>query len=114
MSKYNPLLAFAEVTDEIHNVVMSTLVSTTNVGFDWGSATLITMNRDYDEDSDTEWGRIDTDDLYPAPLIVTSDSETEITELRLSSIQERLNGQLVFMTLNLKQILILLWKLKLS
>ena len=43
------------------------------------------MDRDYDEDSDTEWGRIDTDDLYPAPLIVTSDSETEITELRLSS-----------------------------
>ena len=43
------------------------------------------MYRDYDEDSDTEWGRIDTDDLYPAPLIVTSDSETEITELRLSS-----------------------------
>lgn len=85
LSKYNPLLAFAEVTDEIHNVVLSTLVSTTNVGFDWGSATLITMDRDYDEDSDTEWGRIDTDDLYPAPLIVTSDSETEITELRLSS-----------------------------
>jgi outer membrane receptor protein involved in Fe transport len=43
------------------------------------------MNRDYDEDSDTEWGRIDTDDLYPAPLIVTSDSESEITELRVSS-----------------------------
>ena len=85
LSKYNPLLAFAEVTDEIHNVVMSTLVSTTKVGFDWGSATLITMDRDYDEDSDTEWGRIDTDDLYPAPLIVTSDSEAEITELRLSS-----------------------------
>ena len=29
--------------------------------------------------------RIDTYDLYPAPLIVTSDSEAEITELRLSS-----------------------------
>ena len=43
------------------------------------------MYRDYDEDSETEWSRIDTDDLYPAPLIVTSDSETEITELRLSS-----------------------------
>ena len=85
LSKYNPLLAFAEVTDEIHNVEMSTLVSTTNLGFDWGTATLVTMNRDYDEDSDTEWGRIDTDDLYPAPLIVTSDSEEEITELRLSS-----------------------------
>ena len=85
LSDYNPLLAFAEVTDEIHNVEMSTLASTTKVGFDWGSATLITMYRDYDEDSDTEWGRIDTDDLYPAPLIVTSDSETEITELRISS-----------------------------
>ena len=85
LSDYNPLLAFAEVTDEIHNVEISTLSSTTEVGFDWGSATLITMYRDYDEDSDTEWGRIDTDDLYPAPLIVTSDSETEITELRISS-----------------------------
>ena len=85
LSDYNPLLAFAEVTDEIHNVVLSTVASTTKVGFDWGSATLITMYRDYDEDSDTEWGRIDTDDLYPAPLIVTSDSETEITELRISS-----------------------------
>ena len=85
LSDYNPLLAFAEVTDEIHNVVLSTVSSTTKVGFDWGSATLITMYRDYDEDSDTEWGRIDTDDLYPAPLIVTSDSETEITELRISS-----------------------------
>ena len=85
LSDYNPLLAFAEVTDEIHNVVMSTVASTTKVGFDWGSATLITMYRDYDEDSETEWGRIDTDDLYPAPLIVTSDSETEITELRISS-----------------------------
>ena len=85
LSKYNPLLAFAEVTDEIHNVVLSTLSSTTEIDFDWGSATLITMNRDYDEDSDTEWGRIDTDDLYPAPLIVTSDSESEITELRVSS-----------------------------
>ena len=85
LSKYNPLLAFAEVSDEIHNVVLSTLASTTKVGFDWGSATLTTMYRDYDEDSDTEWGRIDTDDLYRAPLIVTSDSETEITELRLSS-----------------------------
>ncbi len=85
LSDYNPLLAFAEVTDEIHNVEISTLASTTKVGFDWGSATLITMYRDYDEDSDTEWGRIDTDDLYPAPLIVTSDSETEITELRISS-----------------------------
>ena len=85
LSDYNPLLAFAEVTDEIHNVEISTLSSTTEVGLDWGSATLITMYRDYDEDSDTEWGRIDTDDLYPAPLIVTSDSETEITELRISS-----------------------------
>ena len=85
LSKYNPLLAFAEVSDEIHNVVLSTVTSTTEVGFDWGSATLTTMYRDYDEDSDTEWGRIDTDDLYRAPLIVTSDSETEITELRLSS-----------------------------
>ena len=64
---------------------MSTLASTTQVGFDWGSATLTTMYRDYDEDSETEWSRIDTDDLYPAPLIVTSDSETDITELRLSS-----------------------------
>ena len=61
------LLAFAEVSDEIHNVVLSTLSSTTKVGFDWGSATLTTMYRDYDEDSDTEWGRIDTDDLYRAP-----------------------------------------------
>ena len=85
LSDYNPLLAFAEISDEIHNVVLSTLTSTTIVGFDWGSATLTTMFRDYDEDSDTEWGRIDTDDLYRAPLIVTSDSETEITELRLSS-----------------------------
>jgi len=85
LSDYHPLFSFAEVTDEKHNVVMSTLASTTQVGFDWGSATLTTMYRDYDEDSETEWSRIDTDDLYPAPLIVTSDSETEITELRLSS-----------------------------
>ena len=85
LSDYNPLLAFAEVSDEVHNVVLSTLVSTTNLEFDWGSATLITMDRDYDEDSDTEWARIDTDDLYPAPLIVTSDSETQIRELRLNS-----------------------------
>ena len=85
LSDYHPLLSFAEVTDEVHNVVMSTVASTTKVGFDWGSATLTTMYRDYDEDSETEWSRIDTDDLYPAPLIVTSDSETEITELRLSS-----------------------------
>ena len=85
LSDYHPLFSFAEVTDEVHNVVMSTLASTTQVGFDWGSATLTTMYRDYDEDSETEWSRIDTDDLYPAPLIVTSDSETEITELRLSS-----------------------------
>jgi len=85
LSDYHPLFSFAEVTDEIHNVVLSTLSSTTEVGFDWGSATLTTMYRDYDEDSETEWSRIDTDDLYPAPLIVTSDSETEITELRLSS-----------------------------
>jgi len=85
LSDYHPLFSFAEVTDEVHNVVMSTLASTTQVGFDWGSASLTTMYRDYDEDSETEWSRIDTDDLYPAPLIVTSDSETEITELRLSS-----------------------------
>ena len=85
LSKYNRLLAFADVTDEIYNVEVSTLASTTKIGFDWGSATLTTMYRNYDEDSDTEWGRIDTDDLYPAPLIVTSDSEEEITELRLSS-----------------------------
>ena len=85
LSDYHPLFSFAEVTDEKHNVVLSTLSSTTEVGFDWGSATLTTMYRDYDEDSETEWSRIDTDDLYPAPLIVTSDSETEITELRLSS-----------------------------
>ena len=85
LSDYHPLFSFAEVTDEKHNVVLSTLASTTQVGFDWGSATLTTMFRDYDEDSETEWSRIDTDDLYPAPLIVTSDSETEITELRLSS-----------------------------
>ena len=85
LSDYHPLFSFAEVTDEVHNVVMSTLASTTQVGFDWGSATLTTMYRDYDEDSETEWSRIDTDDLYPAPLIVTSDSETDITELRLSS-----------------------------
>ena len=85
LSDYHPLFSFAEVTDEVHNVVMSTLASTTEVGFDWGSASLTTMYRDYDEDSETEWSRIDTDDLYPAPLIVTSDSETEITELRLSS-----------------------------
>ena len=85
LSDYHPLFSFAEVTDEVHNVVMSTLASTTEVGFDWGSATLTTMYRDYDEDSETEWSRIDTDDLYPAPLIVTSDSETDITELRLSS-----------------------------
>ena len=85
LSDYHPLFSFAEVTDEVHNVVLSTLASTTQVGFDWGSATLTTMYRDYDEDSETEWSRIDTDDLYPAPLIVTSDSETDITELRLSS-----------------------------
>ena len=85
LSDYHPLFSFAEVSDEVHNVVMTTLASTTQVGFDWGSATLTTMYRDYDEDSETEWSRIDTDDLYPAPLIVTSDSETEITELRLSS-----------------------------
>ena len=85
LSDYHPLFSFAEVTDEVHNVVMSTLTSTTEVGFDWGSATFTTMYRDYDEDSETEWSRIDTDDLYPAPLIVTSDSETDITELRLSS-----------------------------
>ena len=85
LSDYHPLFSFAEVTDEVHNVVMSTLASTTQVGFDWGSASFTTMYRDYDEDSETEWSRIDTDDLYPAPLIVTSDSETEITELRLSS-----------------------------
>ena len=85
LSDYHPLFSFAEVTDEVHNVVLSTLASTTEVGFDWGSASLTTMYRDYDEDSETEWSRIDTDDLYPAPLIVTSDSETEITELRLSS-----------------------------
>jgi len=85
LSDYHPLFSFAEVTDEVHNVVVSTLASTTEVGFDWGSATLTTMYRDSDEDSETEWSRIDTDDLYPAPLIVTSDSETEITELRLSS-----------------------------
>ena len=85
LSDYHPLFSFAEVTDELHNVVLSTLASTTEVGFDWGSASLTTMYRDYDEDSETEWSRIDTDDLYPAPLIVTSDSETEITELRLSS-----------------------------
>ena len=85
LSDYHPLFSFAEVSDEVHNVVQTTLASTTEVGFDWGSATLTTMYRDYDEDSETEWSRIDTDDLYPAPLIVTSDSETEITELRLSS-----------------------------
>ena len=85
LSDYHPLFSFAEVSDEVHNVVETTLASTTEVGFDWGSATLTTMYRDYDEDSETEWSRIDTDDLYPAPLIVTSDSETEITELRLSS-----------------------------
>jgi len=85
LSDYHPLFSFAEVTDEVHNVVQTTLTSTTEVGFDWGSATLTTMFRDYDEDSETEWSRIDTDDLYPAPLIVTSDSETDITELRLSS-----------------------------
>lgn len=85
LSEYNPLLAFADATDEIYNVVTTVLSSTTSIGFDWGSATLITMFKDNDEDSDTEWGRIDTDDLYPAQLIVTSDDEEEITELRFSS-----------------------------
>jgi outer membrane receptor protein involved in Fe transport len=84
-SQFNPLLAFAEVTDEIHNVVTTSLVSTTSVESEYFTTTVITMDSDYDEDSDTEWSRIDMDDLYSGPLVVTSDDETEIREIRLTS-----------------------------
>ncbi|MBH36561.1 MAG: TonB-dependent receptor [Gammaproteobacteria bacterium] len=85
LSSYNPLLAFADFSDEIHRVKTKVISSMVNYSGDSFNITVIAAKYETREDSDTEWSRIDMDDLYAAPLVVGSDSEETSFELRVSS-----------------------------
>ena len=85
LDSYNPLLAFADYSDEIHRVKTKIITSKVNYQADDFTTTFIVAKYDYREDSDTEWSRIDMDDLYAAPLIVTSDAEETSFEFRVNS-----------------------------
>ena len=94
LSNYNPLLAFADFSDEIHRVRTKVLATQLNYQADDFSVVAVLANYQDREDSDTEWSRIDMDDLYAAPLIVTSDTETSSFEFRVNSNQVSSSGPL--------------------
>ena len=85
LRNYNPLLAFADFSDEIHRVRTKVLATQINYQADDFNVVAVLANYQDREDSDTEWSRIDMDDLYAAPLIVTSDEETSSFEFRVNS-----------------------------
>ncbi|MFL2728411.1 MAG: TonB-dependent receptor [Gammaproteobacteria bacterium] len=85
ISGYNPLLWFADAADEIGMTDSEMFVTTINYDFDMFTATLVSSSREIDEFEKTEWGRIDMDDLYSAPLYNVSTDERDTLELRLAS-----------------------------
>ena len=84
-SSYNPLLWFADASDEVGMTDMSMLATTITYDFDMFSATLVKSSSETDVFEKTEWGRIDMDDLYSAPLYNVSTDERDTTEIRISS-----------------------------
>mgnify|MGYP006242413077 FL=1 len=85
LSSYNPMLAFADYSDEIHRVRTKVISSMVNYSGDAFNITAVAAKYETREDSDTEWSRIDMDDIYAAPLVVTSDTEETSFEFRVSS-----------------------------
>ncbi len=85
ISWYDPALAFFSFIDETYDV--ETSVITLDAGWDFGPVLgkLIYANYDYDEYYETDWSRIDTDDLYVDNLYLWGDSGTETAELRFTS-----------------------------
>ena len=85
LSGYDPELAFYSFIDEAFEVKSS--VWSLNAEYDFGPvvATLIYADYEYDEDSITDWSRIDTDDLFVDNLYYWGDSGTKTTEVRFVS-----------------------------
>ena len=79
------MLAFADYSDEIHRVRTKVISSLVNYSGDAFNITAVAAKYETREDSDTEWSRIDMDDIYAAPLVVTSDTEETSFEFRVSS-----------------------------
>ena len=61
---------------------MSMLATTITYDFDMFSATLVKSSSETDVFEKTEWGRIDMDDLYSAPLYNVSTDERDTTEIK--------------------------------
>ena len=66
LSNYNPILAFADYSDEIHRVRTKVISSLVNYSGDAFNITAVAAKYETREDSDTEWSRIDMDDIYAA------------------------------------------------
>ena len=85
LSGYDPELAFYAFIDEVFEVKSS--VWSLNAEYDFGPVVMNLIHADYtyDEDSITDWSRIDTDDLYVDNLYYWGDSGTKTTEARFVS-----------------------------
>ena len=85
LSGYDPELAFYAFIDEVFEVKSS--VWSLNAEYDFGPVVMNLIHADYtyDEDSITDWSRIDTDDLYVDNLYYWGDSGTKTTEVRFVS-----------------------------
>ena len=85
LSGYDPELAFYSFIDEVFEVKSSVL--SLNAEYDFGPVVVNLIHADYtyDEDSITDWSRIDTDDLYVDNLYYWGDSGTKTTEIRFVS-----------------------------
>ncbi len=84
-SRYNPLLWFADFADEWGTSEIDMLTSTLTYDFEKFTATLVNTTSEIDAFEKTEWGRIDMDDLYSAPLYNVSTDERDTLEFRLAS-----------------------------
>ena len=85
LSSYNPLLAFAAFRDEVHDQRDRIVSLNLNYAADNFNSTLSMAAYETRQDFDTDWSRIDMDDLYAGPLVLTADDDTQTTELRVFS-----------------------------
>ena len=85
LSGYDQSVAFYSFTDETYDVQSSVASLTVEYDFETFTGMLILADYDYDDFYETDWSRIDTDDLYIDELIYTSESGRDTQELRFSS-----------------------------
>jgi len=86
VKNYDPRYAHASAADERFEVITRTISSQFNYEFETFTASLITSVREWEDNTFTDWSRIDMDDFVPAPLVINEDNDQlETTEIRLVS-----------------------------